>query len=95
MKTESESIGSQMLEQFDWLKLEMNEINSQNPFKVRTEEDLNTSIDSFDKLETLVDRIKINRNTIHSRLFQTTEMSGDFDLLLNVCNNCKGRIQTV
>ncbi len=84
VKTENEAIGAQMLDQFEWVKLS----------DVKNEDNLST-IDSFDKLEQLVERIKSNRSTLHSRLFQTTDTSGDFDILVNVCNRCKGKIQIV
>jgi len=84
IKTENETIAAQMLEQFKWVNLS----------NVKNQDNSNT-VDSFDKLERLIERIKLSRMTSHSRLFQTTDLSGDFDLLLNVCNRCKGKIQVI
>lgn len=88
LKTENEMIGTQMLEQFEWVTLAMSDATNSKP-----DESNPNYIDSFEKLEQLISRIKINRNTIHSRLFQTTDMSGE--LLLNVCTKCTGKIQIV
>lgn len=97
LKTDNEAIGGQMLEQFNWVNLAMNEVNPvpQPVSKVGANPDEAFSyVDNFEKLEQLIDRVKKSRSTIHSRLFQTTDM-GDFDLMLNVCNICNGKIQHI
>ena len=96
-KTDSEAIGEQMLEQFNWVNMTMNEVNTIPQLasnSVGSQEDAFSYIDSFDKLEQLIERVKKSRSTIHSRLFQNTDM-GDFDLMLNICNTCSGKIQHV
>jgi hypothetical protein len=108
--TENELIATQMLEQYDWVRLAIGGVNNNhhlnslsksqsarasNCSTQNIEENSPHSIDTFDKLELLINRIKLNRNTIHSRLFQATDMAGDFDLLLNVCNHCSGQIQNI
>lgn len=96
LKTANEEVGAQMLEQFDWVKHAMKDNTLQGYSINKNYNDESVSyIDSFDKLEELINRIKVSRSTIHSRLFQNTEMSGDFDLLLNCCNACNGKIKTV
>ena len=95
LTTENEKIGWQMLEQYDWVNLAMNDLHTLDDSTRKNGEDSLNLIDSFEKLEQLIDRIKISRSTIHSRLFQSTQMSGEFDLLVNVCNKCKGNIITV
>ena len=91
LKTENEMVSTQMLEQFDWVNLAMKEATVIN--NTKPDETNSNLIDSFEKLEQLISRIKVNRTTIHSRLFQTTDMSGD--LMLNVCTKCTGKIQIV
>lgn len=81
LKTSNELIAYQMLEQFDWVNFAHYSDNN--------------AINSFDKLEQLVDKMKLSIATIHSRLYQTTEYSKDSETLLNVCNHCKGQIKTV
>lgn len=97
-KTYNEAIGGQMLEQFNWVNRAMNEVNPV-PQPVTSKVGANNEeafsyVDNFDKLEKLIDQVKKSRSTIHSRLFQTTDM-GDFDLMLNVCNTCNGKIQHI
>ena len=93
-KTLNEIAAEQLLEQFDWLKEAANDAeiggreNAQNENK-----DLNI-IDSLDSLEKLITRIKFNRLTTLSRLFQVVNTS-EMNLLLNVCNKCTGKIQIV
>lgn len=98
LKTENEAIGGQMLEQFNWVNQAMNEVNSvpQPVSKVgsNNKDEAFSYVDNFEKLEQLIERVKKSRSTIHSRLFQTTDM-GDFDLMLNVCNTCNGKIQHI
>ena len=95
LTTENEKIGWQMLEQYDWVNLAMKDLHTLDDSARQNGEDSLNLIDSFEKLEQLIDRIKISRSTIHSRLFQSTQMSGEFDLLVNVCNKCTGNIKTV
>ena len=87
-KTPNETIAAQMLEQFDWLRYAIQSPNVKNV-------DFNPElIDSFEKLDNLISRIKISRSTIHSRLYQLTEV-GQVDLFVNICNRCKGQVKVV
>jgi hypothetical protein len=91
-KTLNEIAAEQMLEQFDWLKAAVNNVESRNESD-RENKDLNV-IDSLDNLEKLITRIKFNRLTTLGRLFQVVNTS-EMNLLLNVCNKCTGKIQIV
>ena len=51
-------------------------------------------MDSLDKLEKLITRIKLNRLTTLGRLFQAVNTS-EHNVLLNVCNKCTGQIKIV
>lgn len=104
-KTINEIIGEQMLEQFDWLKAAFREETSNNNSKPNTEPQSQASdlindsenvnfMDSLDKLEKLITRIKLNRLTTLGRLFQAVNTS-DQNVLLNVCNKCTGQIKIV
>ena len=88
----NEIAAEQMLEQFDWLKAAVNNVESRNESD-RENKDLNV-IDSLDNLEKLITRIKFNRLTTLGRLFQVVNTS-EMNLLLNVCNKCTGKIQIV
>lgn len=104
-KTINEIIGEQMLEQFDWLKAAFREETSNNNSKPNTEPQSHSSdlinncenvnfMDSLDKLEKLITRIKLNRLTTLGRLFQAVNTS-EHNVLLNVCNKCTGQIKIV
>ena len=104
-KTINEIIGEQMLEQFDWLKAAFREETSNNNSKPNTEPQSQASdlindsenvnfMDSLDKLEKLITRIKLNRLTTLGRLFQAVNTS-EQNVLLNVCNKCTGQIKIV
>ena len=83
-KATNELIGYQMLEQFDWVN---------QAIASSSEAD---AISSFDKLEKLIEKIKLSRSTVHSRLYQTTDtLRTDSETLLNFCNHCKGQIKIV
>jgi hypothetical protein len=98
-KTLNEIIGEQMLEQFDWLKAAFKDeasansksnAESQSPEFINDNENINF-IDSLDKLEKLITRIKLNRLTTLGRLFQAVNTS-EQNVLLNVCNKCTGHL---
>ena len=103
-KTINEIIGEQMLEQFDWLKAAFREetsnnskpnTESQSPSSDLINENENVNfMDSLDKLEKLITRIKLNRLTTLGRLFQAVNTS-EHNVLLNVCNKCTGQIKIV
>jgi len=83
-KATNELIGYQMLEQFSWVNSAIANSNETD------------AINSFDKLEKLLDKIKLSRSTVHSRLYQTTDtIRTDSETLLNFCNHCKGQIKIV
>ena len=90
-KTLNEIAAEQLLEQFDWLKEAANDAEIGG--RENENKDLNI-IDSLDSLEKLITRIKFNRLTTLSRLFQVVNTS-EMNLLLNVCNKCTGKIQIV
>lgn len=98
VKTLNESIATQMIEQFDWLRtaafqtdvnLSMTKPNSDDVMK-----NVNV-IDSLDNLEKLIKRIKMSRTNSYGRLYQFYGNENDTDLFVNVCNKCTGHVQIV
>lgn len=84
-KTINEIAAEQALEQFDWVK---NAIKSN-----KIESESSEIVDSLDNLEFLIKKIKENRKTKFSRLYQPQGL--DSELFLNVCINCKGSVKIV
>lgn len=81
-KTINEIAAEQVIEQFDWVKKSIKTMNSEIDM-----------IESLDNLEILIKKIKENRNTKFSRLYQPHGV--DSELFLNVCVNCKGNVKIV
>ena len=86
-KTNNELVAEQMLEQFEWLSKCVLCPSKQDGSEAGR-------VDSLDKLEELINRIKLKRSSTHSRLFQTA-CSAESYLLLNVCNQCTGQLKVV
>ena len=105
-KTINEIAAEQMVEQFDWLKAELLDVDAMptsTPASVATGAVSSEatgiasvcSVGSLEKLERLIARIKAKRLTAsYGRLFQSNADDGE-SLLLNVCNKCKGEIKIV
>jgi hypothetical protein len=92
-KTINEIIAIEMLEQFDWIKSAIQAI------KYETDEqkigDFTNPTDSLDKLEALIKKIRSHKNSRFARLFMSDCLADGTNLLINVCNNCKGDIKIV
>ena len=86
-KTNNEQVAEQMLEQFEWLSKCVLCPSKQDGSETG-------HVDSLDKLEDLINRIKLKRSSTHSRLFQAACTSESY-LLLNVCNQCTGQLKVV
>jgi hypothetical protein len=107
-KTFNEMYAKQMIEQFDWVRTAtQSNVEDKLLIENSNEQDLigNYSAriaphepeqigDSLDKLEELIKRIKSNRFNKFSRLFQTINHA-DHNLLVNICNRCKGEVKVV
>lgn len=90
-KTLNEMMAEQVLEQFDWVKHAVQLNSTSLPTNQSSANNLNL-INSLDNLEHLIKKIKQNRCTKFSRLYQP---DGDTELMLNVCKKCSGQIQQV
>ncbi|CAF0910868.1 unnamed protein product [Brachionus calyciflorus] len=86
-KTINEIAAEQVLEQFDWVKQTVKAIPSES------ETSLNM-IENLDNLEILIKKIKENRNSKFSRLYQPHGLGGS-ELFLNCCINCNGNVKIV
>jgi hypothetical protein len=98
VKTLNESIAAQMLEQFDWLKTAAFQLDPNLSLQKPNSDDILKNmnvIDSLDKLEKLIRRIKMTRTNLYGRLYQFFGNDNDCDLFLNVCNKCTGNVQIV
>jgi hypothetical protein len=109
-KTFNEMCIKQMIEQFDWVRTAtQSNVEDKLLIEISNEQDMignhSTRIsqqvadqeqigDSLDKLEELIKRIKSNRFNKFSRLFQTVNHA-DHNLLVNICNRCKGEVKVV
>ncbi|RNA16628.1 golgin-45 [Brachionus plicatilis] len=84
-KTINEIGAEQALEQFNWVKKAVisNNIESNSV----------DMVDKLDNLEILIKKIKENRKTKFSRLYQP--QGADSELFLNVCVNCKGSVKII
>jgi hypothetical protein len=89
-KTINELIAEEVIQQFEWVKATV----QTSPFETGLASSVGDHSDSLDKLELLIKQIKQNRATRFSRLYQP-EAVYNCDILLNVCNRCKGEIKTV
>ena len=87
-KTINEIVAIEMLEQYDWIKSAIHAIK----YKSNDEQngDFINPTDSLDKLELLIKKIRSHENSKFSRLFVA---DNDSNLILNVCNHCKGDIK--
>lgn len=88
-RTLNELVAEEALEQFEW-------VNSAASAENQNQEELSNenSLSTLDRLETLIKQIKQNRITKFARLYQPESVNSS-DLMLNVCNKCKGDIKTV
>ena len=88
-RTLNELVAEEALEQFEW-------VNAATSAENQNQEELNesSSLSILDRLETLIKQIKQNRITKFARLYQPESVNSS-DLMLNVCNKCKGDIKTV
>lgn len=99
-KTLNESIAQHFLEQFDWLKTAAFQIDP-NLKQPPTSNELSASpsepnfTDSLEKLEKLIQRIRLTRTSTYGRLFQSANNDNETDLFLNVCNKCTGKVKVV
>lgn len=108
-KTFNEMCAKQMIDQFDWVRTAtQSNVEDKLLIENSSEQDFlgnySTRIaqqiepeqigDSLDKLEELIKRIKSNRFNKFSRLFQTINHA-DHNLLVNICNRCKGEVKVV
>lgn len=85
-RTLNELVAEEALEQFEWAKTASTEH--------RLESSCESPVSTLDRLETLIKEIKKNRIAKFGRLYQPDSLNSS-DLMLNVCNRCKGEIKTV
>lgn len=98
-KTMNELIGEELLEQFQWVKTSIQTLpnildSNIDPTLANYNHNSNNYVHSLDTLDRLIKQIKLHRTTKFSRLYQPEALL-NFDLLINVCNKCKGDIKTV
>jgi hypothetical protein len=94
VKTLNESLVDQMIEQFDWLKTAALHADTSPTASQSPPASSVNVFDSLDKLEKLIQRIKLTRNNKFARLYQPVDCD-EADLFLNVCNKCTGQVKIV
>lgn len=90
-RTVNELMADEALEQLEWVKTATTAAAVPT---AETESSSESASSALDRLEILIKQIKQNRAYKFGRLYQPESINGA-DIMLNVCNKCKGDIKTV